>query len=350
MAGVLYLHSTFHLNTFDDLNFPYATLGLPAPNFVGFVDQFYRQNVDTASAFLQGTYSITDSFKITGGVRYSYEDKEATLQRNAPMNVLASIFPPFPETTLDVSKGFFDGSIGVEYAVGEGKLLYASFSRGTKPGGFGNAAPTDAASAEYLSEETLNTEVGAKLGFGGGNYLNLAFFNVQSNNFQFSEFNGVNFVFRNTDLASRGVEVTGAVEPFEQLRFVSSVTYADVFDRQTKADQIQAPKWVGNIRSIFTQPIGDDFELSAEVGARFRSEMLLKNEPSPVPLSDGYVMLDARIAIADIGDRWELSAFGRNLTDKRIGAFGFPTPFVSGSVTLAAEQTRTIGVQLSVTY
>lgn len=57
--------------------------------------------------------------------------------------------------------------------------------------------------------------------------------------------------------------------------------------------------------------------------------------------------LNARVALSDQDDHWELALIGRNLTDKKIVAYGLPAPFVTGAAVGALDLPRTIAVQVT---
>ena len=109
-------------------------------------------------------------------------------------------------------------------------MLYASYSKGSKGGGFNGASNTATPdNYEYEDEESSSTEIGAKLTFLDGNAtLNVAVFFDEYKNMQRSAFDGESFAFttRNAAVAeSKGVEVDGTVRVNDYVTLVGSWAY-----------------------------------------------------------------------------------------------------------------------------
>ena len=77
----------------------------------------------SAAGYGQATWHVTDALRLTGGLRYSYDDYKAYVAVN--FNT-ANLISEFKKVT---------GKAVVEYDVVPASTLYASFSTGVKPGG-----------------------------------------------------------------------------------------------------------------------------------------------------------------------------------------------------------------------
>ncbi|WP_197277192.1 TonB-dependent receptor [Sphingomonas profundi] len=95
------------------------------------------------AAFAQATYEIFDGFSVTGGIRFSNETKEAALINGF------SLFQPYigtptrndtplPPVTLEPKVTFKSTTpkIGIQYQIDPRTLIYASYSKGFKSGGY----------------------------------------------------------------------------------------------------------------------------------------------------------------------------------------------------------------------
>jgi iron complex outermembrane receptor protein len=125
--------------------------------------------------FGQATYEVLDGLKLTGGLRYTWDD----MARNATLAVgaTANNFLNAAGTTCDVNS-FCIGSpnvgasktskltwrAGVDYQITPSQLVYASVATGYKAGGFNDIDPTTTSksTAPYAPEQLIAYEVGFK--------------------------------------------------------------------------------------------------------------------------------------------------------------------------------------------
>jgi iron complex outermembrane recepter protein len=139
-----------------------------------------RENHVRTSAwgiFDQGTFDITDTLRLVGGVRYSSEDQNndgeidgvcpAALYAGVPLNQIprtfkgpgCAILPVFPSsgTWSDITwKG------GLEYDVASQTSSYFTVSTGFKAGGTNAGGGVTAANATFKPEKDINYELGLK--------------------------------------------------------------------------------------------------------------------------------------------------------------------------------------------
>src|SRR3546814_13460463 len=89
------------------------------------------------SGFAQVNTNLTEHIKLTAGVRYTKEKKDARIFRDTLRPGLVSqIFGPFAELTPSRKEGSFDWSLTGQYYFDSRNVLYASVARGSKSGGF----------------------------------------------------------------------------------------------------------------------------------------------------------------------------------------------------------------------
>lgn len=110
--------------------------------------------------FVQATYPILDSLRATVGGRYNYESHD---HRNLNFNEfgansinMASVVNNTYETHVPTWRAELD------YDVAPGSMLYASFSRGYKPGGVNGNPSTALLPLTFLPETNTAFEVGSK--------------------------------------------------------------------------------------------------------------------------------------------------------------------------------------------
>lgn len=101
----------------------------------------YQQDARTLAAYLHGDFELTDAISIVAGVRYEDEKRELKNLGTFGTGIYTGI--NFANGTIDgtlenreLSSGNVSGKIGFDIAPTDNLLLYASYSRGVKSGGF----------------------------------------------------------------------------------------------------------------------------------------------------------------------------------------------------------------------
>ncbi|WP_160484989.1 TonB-dependent receptor [Aurantiacibacter rhizosphaerae] len=132
-----------------------------------FSDSFTNNEGWTWAAFSQLTYSLTDNFRVTGGLRYTYENKETDSERYNLLNLVGPdpVIPDGPSgvKTIDLEEeeswNSVNWKLGVEYDATPDSLLYANVSTGFKAGGFYYGPP---GSNTYDPENVTAYAIGTK--------------------------------------------------------------------------------------------------------------------------------------------------------------------------------------------
>lgn len=122
---------------------------------------------DTRAAFMNGTYEIDDNWTVSGGLRYTADEKEQPVEDGGGFALFA-----FSGAVVGVS--FPDGGVGerqtwsktighvsLEYSTENDNLIYGRISTGYRSGGFNTPIP--GVDLPQVGEETLlNYELGTK--------------------------------------------------------------------------------------------------------------------------------------------------------------------------------------------
>jgi iron complex outermembrane receptor protein len=132
------------------------------------------------SPFLQATYPITDDLRVTAGGRYNYDS----------YNLNALNFSEF--SIADVTHTYSDHAptwrLELDYDVTPQNMLYASFSRGYKPGGVNGVASAVVVPNSFKPETNTAFEIGSKnMFFDNKLRTNLAGFFYDYKNMQYIE-------------------------------------------------------------------------------------------------------------------------------------------------------------------
>ncbi len=340
----------------EDWDFHRVLTGRAPLVLTGSFDEMFAQSTEAYSVFGQGNFRVVDRLTASAGLRYTDESRDVGMARVylVPGSFSNVVYPAYPFSTLDRSEGNLDGSAGLQYQALPGAMLYSSWSKGSKSGGFINS-PTRPATSGYDQEVARTVEVGGKFSFDRG-HLNVGLFNTDIDGFQQAVFSGSSFIIQARDARSRGIEAEGTWRILDGLTLTGTLTYADTERKDNGTAPIGAPEWSGNFNLGYTHDAGPALELTAEAGVDFRSWIFLTDAEltaghplapasAVVPTSPGYGKLNARLVLHQRDAGWEVALVGRNLLDKRVLGYAIPGPFITGVVAGSSEMPRTIFLQ-----
>lgn len=396
IGGVYYQHAKLDVQDFTLFNPTFLGLGAQF-NALGDTrnDRDYSQTSDLISAFAQGELSLTDQLRVTAGARFNHEKKSgrrslAIVQgplSTAPAAVVAAVFRALNIEAHSIagklSEDSFNPMVNVQFDATDDLMLYASYARGTKAGGFdirSNSLPTSTTVAkpgafEFQDESADNFEAGLKYK-GRDVAFNLSFYRTKYKDLQVNIFDGtLNFNVRNAAAArTQGIEADFRAALAEGLTISGAIAYLDFkftnftdgqcyylqtpgpggfCDYSGKRNAL-SPKWSGNLNVDYWTPVRSDLKLSFNVNADFSSSYIAAANLDPRTYQGSYAKLGARIALGQIDNRWEVALIGRNLTDQRILQTGSAMPLattITGGAGNAyngiVDRPRTIAVQVT---
>jgi iron complex outermembrane receptor protein len=283
------------------------------------------------AAFVQGTYALTDSLKVTAGIRYSEDRKKlnGAIQNRLPFGPGPAI--ALTPVSLSPNFGSWTPKLGVDYKPNDDLLLYASVSRGFKAGGFNGLAVGNPGvfSTVYDPQTVWAYEAGAK--YTTPDRLMTANLSVFRNDFsklqQTSQIAAGSFAVQNVGSARLdGIELELTARPAEGLSFFGNLSLND--DKYKNVNPLADAARFGATRLPLTSKvgyqlgtayesppvIGDDIKLRLSANYAYRGHYF--SVVNNLLRTEGYGLLDASIGIAQVDDRWSVTLGGRNLTDK----------------------------------
>lgn len=167
-AGAYYFYEDFDLqNVFTFSSLLMSRLGVKASTpFTRFLTQDGFFNTEAYAGFGQATFDVTPELSITAGIRYSRETKEFVNGFGVqPTTPFPSDAPKPPLVVApDVTFSAWTPKFGIQYQLNS-TLLYASYSKGFKSGGFSNGS---ANLIPFKPEKLTSYEVGVKTTFADG--------------------------------------------------------------------------------------------------------------------------------------------------------------------------------------
>jgi len=363
--------------SFPALGIPGIPLGTPLPLRATHREE--TTNFGETSAwdlFADGTWSLTDRFDLTLGLRGTREDLRSGYEAlnlggvsplgqvlpSAPTNVAIPniLFRPVARRFAEDSFSSVVGRAVAAYRFSENMNGYASVSRGRRPdviefplGGSGtpNFIP---------AEIVLSYELGLK-----GALLDdvlvydIAVFNYDYSNFQASVLNpaGVGTITADGGNASAsGAEISLIVRASERLQGFFTYGYVDAsFDERD--DQGRRQTLAGNrFRLTPEHSASAGLDWRVEVGGgmaaflrpswNWRSQVFFEDQNQPGIEQAGYGLFDLRAGLRFGEGRWELGAFVRNLGDREYLIDAGNTGLNFGLPTFIVGAPRTWGLEL----
>ena len=154
LVGVNGDPSSFPDGEFDpfDTSDPTFFLGFaPAGTDLGFQTQSFLER-ESFSFYGQGTWSFSDTVSLTGGLRYT---DDATNSETFNFFTLPNGVAP---AVISQSDTAFSGRAALEVLIPSGQLVYASYTRGFKPGGSNITFGLDGDAAAPVVPQTFGAE------------------------------------------------------------------------------------------------------------------------------------------------------------------------------------------------
>ena len=334
------------------------------------LDNPYETNTQSWSIFGQVERSLSDQLTGTLGARWIRDEKDhqylvnvvdfipGTVQRNGNPNILAQLAAYSGERKDDE----FSVRAALNYQVHEDLLLYASWNRGVKGGGYN--APVfplnpplgyDDATMSYDPEQLDAFEVGFKSRqLDGLMVLNGAAYYYDYKDYQAFQIVGLDTITTNADAESYGAELELQANPVDGLDLILGVAYNDIEvdfgGGAPKTTSVQSPKWNINGLVRYQWPaLGGT--LAAQLDMLHRSKHYFSLTGLPTVEENGYVLVNASLMYA-AGDRWSLTAFVQNLGDEQhlVQTFDLSGPNVFGMVEQYYNRPRWWGVSLAMYF
>jgi outer membrane receptor protein involved in Fe transport len=395
-------------------------------NNLGTINDRYFQEGNNWALFTHNIVHITDRLDLTLGLRYTNDNKDFAASftndntvctrvqglllddlssPNATARSLAGSLIGLScqgNSTAELNgvsisdsrkESEWTGTAILSYKATDDLLLYASFARGYKAGGFnldrsalkspifpfgGQAGAQGLVRNLQFEPELVDSyEVGAKYATGPLN-VSVAGFRSDFSNFQLNTFNGTVFLVQNIggcssslngadrDLSAttgacpvadvgygvrtEGVELEALLVPARNFRVAAGLTYArtryrsdlvgtalgaplDPALRVLPGKQMSnAPDWVATSSVTWTPEIGDT-GLSGlfYIDGRLTSDYNTGSDLFPQKAQDGFAVFNARIGIRGPDQKWSLEFWGQNIFNEDFAQVAFNSPFQGGT-------------------
>jgi len=352
---------------------------------------YFTQKTRSAALFGQATLNATDALRFTGGLRYSWDKKEAFFDSDVnPTASLAarSVFAVNHLGAIDRSEKKLTWSLGAQYDLAPSVMAYAIAATGYKTGGFNGRSAAVGVPVAFDAESALTYELGIKSTWLDRRLLvNADIYQMTLEDFQDSILNPITssgFIVANAGSRRvRGFEAEAQFRPITPLSLRGAVGYMDAeftdySDGQCYSGKTpngtkpgtcnyngltpsQSPKWTWSLAGQWEAPIAETgltWYLNADV--TYTSERQLEPTLGPGSFEPETTLVGARLGLTDQDRGWRVSLYGKNLTDESYFVQKTPQPlaaFISGGGTAQARgyvgwygAPRTWGVEASLKF
>jgi len=374
IAGAYYLQDTL-----DEGFLEYILLGGTAST----TWKDSQQHRKSSAAFSEGEFTLTDGLRLTAGVRYTDEVKNFRFGAAVPVSLQngAPILPsPYSYTPLSASWHNLAPKVSLDYQWTPDTMLYATWSRGFKAGGF-QALASSASSAGPYGDETMDaTELGIK------SFLwehrarisaDVFYENIEGlqRSVVFLE-NGIsnNLTLNAANSISKGVEIESAFLPVDALTIRADAGYLDAYYSSFCANFVatnasrpacghqpgqvdntnlvpsNAPRWTLALSADYRTPAAGIGAFNFHIDGAYTTSMWTADDNNPISYRASEALLNAAIGFSAADDRYSVSIWARNLTDRTVTEVGVtayplfslwsPTPPRTFGLTLAARLGR----------
>lgn len=360
----------------------------------------YKQKTTSKALFAHVEYNFTERFRVTAGLRYTDEKRKwagctydagdgslagflnfafgASLlpgacgtiddDPNSPNYIFTAANPNDAfhvyEETIRAKKMMY--KLGFDYKVADGVLAYATYSHGFKSGGFNGAnSNTTQQLKGYKPEELDSYEVGLKSTlFDRTMQLNVAGFYYDYKNKQEQD-RAVTFVGNISGIGNvpkariYGAEVDLQWAPVRGLNVHLGAAWLDAKITEWQAvsnDSVwptvvrfdasgivlaQSPKWQLNGGFEYEQPVSEGLKVRVGFDGNYKGSTS-GGVQGPSDATADYAVFNARLALAEIDDKWSVMLWSRNLFNE----YYYPAAYEGGNgpYVRSVGMPRTIGV------
>jgi iron complex outermembrane receptor protein len=319
-----------------------------------------KLETESVALFGQSTWHISERWRVSAGLRWTDEDKDADLLVAVDSTAVSALltgqsFLTFVTTPIDddFSRNSSDVNwlLDTSYDVLDDTMLFARAATGSKSGGFNtvNGAPDE---REFDDESTLSLELGVKSTLLESRLrLNASAFYSEIDDYQFQQQleSGIGTrVSNQAEVETSGLDLHLEALPLPNLTLTAGLLYMHKYEitggPQQGDDLPFTAQYSGTLSATLVLPL-------AAGGAYIRTDYSymddhLTNAATDV---DGDDMQDRSVLNARIGwrnEHWNVSIWGKNLTEDEYAGLTASTLPMTGMDAYFLAPPRTYGATL----
>ena len=297
---------------------------------------------NSKAAFAQVIGHVTDAFTLTGGIRYTKDEKDYTYSRLNPDGTRHPVLGGLTGQTGHYSGHRVDYRANAQYQITPSTMVYGQFSTGYKGGGI-NPRPFAPTQVQPFNPETLQSyELGFKTdAFDRKLRVNLAAFYSDYKNIQIAVLSCPQFnpppipvgapgfpcalPTNAGDAHIKGGEAEFNLRPSAELTVDGSVSYVG-FHYYNVATALTGvtpgmrtpynPKWKYSLGAQYEVDFGSFGSITPRVDVAYQSQVYANAVNGPLNRIPGYTVANARLIYRNPGRDWEAALEVTNFTNK----------------------------------
>jgi iron complex outermembrane recepter protein len=332
----------------------------PTSNFVLPLESTNQHQTST-SVFGQAMLDLSPQIQLTAGGRYTHEVKNLKdFTVNGTDVTKQATYPGGPNPKLVFNN--FSPEVTMTYKPHSDMMLFASWKRGFKSGGF-DAGFTNGAiltplrqslGQTFRPEKVEGAEIGLKSSWADRQItFNVTGYWYDYKDLQVSVFDTTARAFHLENAAKarvKGIEIETSYRPRSTpgLNFHASAAFNDAKYRQYIGDCYagqtvalgcnqalnavsglftaqdlsgrrlrKAPAFAATLGGYYEFPVSTGMMMSIGADGSYSSSYNVGTQLQPIAMQKGFAKLDATMRLFSEDKRWELALIGRNLTNKR---------------------------------
>lgn len=349
-----------------------------------------KVTAESWAAFGQGTYAVTDRFRVTGGLRYT-EDQKARDGGTYLTNGVGAITSTVVRNLADAKWDALNWKVGVDFDLTPDSMFYANIATGYKAGGYYDGVGANT----YEPEEITSYEAGVKNRFFDNRLqLNASAFLYAYRDFQVSAIGNIagqnatvtlnadeaevygvefetNLVLTENDrldasLSWLHAEYTDFVLPLgdafannnanASIAACYTANYAAAAPRSTDFSgcrMARTPEWTINLGYQHAWNLESGAKLTGRIQTHYETSKNLEYHGFAQNKEGAFTKSDVSLTYASSDDRWSLQGYVRNIEDEAIRTASSPNSTAGVSTNGTGEfyaPPRTYGLRLGVTF
>ena len=364
--------------SFPALGIPGIPLGTPLPLRASHREEYTNfGEVEAWDVFADGTWSVTERFDVTLGIRGTREDVRSGYEALSfgGVSPLGQVLPAAPGNIgipnilfRPVARRFaedtYSSAVGravAAYRFTDAINGYFSISRGRRPDVIEFPAGSNGTPNFIPAEVVTSLELGLKGQlFDDVLVFDVAVFDYDYSNFQASVLNpnGIGTITANGGNASAtGGEVSLILRATEGLQAFFNYGYVDAsFDERDDEGRRQTlagnrfrltPEHSASAGIDWRFGVADDMEAYVRPSWNWRSQVFFEDQNQRGIEQSGYGLVDLRTGVVFGEGRWDLGLFVRNAFDREYLIDGGNTGLNFGLPTFIAGAPRTWGAEIT---
>ena len=341
-----------------------SVIGLPPSAYLATPNQYTQGFIQGAGVRTRGeaifgevTFNLTDSTKLIAGARYTWE-RRTLVNSTLGLDLLTLAADPsfvLPAALPEQKTSYrnFSPRVTLQQELGEDAMVYASYTKGFKAGGF-NAAQY----SSYKPEVLTNYEVGFKADLADKKLrLNGAGFYYDYQDLQTiiipadQSIPGSVNTNGNARIYGAELELTAVLTSNLELNAAVAVLDGEFTNGAVKGNKLPfVPTFTLSYGAQYTFPIANG-GITLRVDGQTKGKTFFTEDNNPLVSQGSYTIVNASIGWRDAEDRLSVTAFVRNIGDTLAINGGFPLPgFLSGGIRGSYDPPRTYGIRAGVKF